>query len=365
MAFKNIHFSPTGRPIAKIAELKNGITSQTRFSEADYDAKYLISPGDLLFAWSGQPETSIDAFWWNGPEAWLNQHIFKVVPDDDLVDRVFFYELLKYLRPHFVRIARNKQTTGLGHVTKTDLERIMVQLPSPQEQVAIAEVLGGLEQKLASIRRQIQLGKSLIAAEYDAVVAPAQETEPYVNQMTVRMGAAFKGTHFSDPGTGRPLLRIRDLKTFAPQTWTTETRKDEIMIHPGDVVVGMDAEFRATLWLGPPCLLNQRVCTFRPRESVSTAFVLGALAPNLAFYERAKSGTTVIHLNKSDIDRFTVPAISPDAHSRLTERCEPVVDRIVQAAEESWTLSALRDVLAPEIFSGRVRASGGRGALKS
>ena len=27
-----------------------------------------VRPGDLLFSWSGQPETSIDAFWWRGPD---------------------------------------------------------------------------------------------------------------------------------------------------------------------------------------------------------------------------------------------------------------------------------------------------------
>lgn len=36
---------------------------------------------------------------------------------------------LRHLRPVFAEIARNKQTTGLGHVTIADLKRLMIALP--------------------------------------------------------------------------------------------------------------------------------------------------------------------------------------------------------------------------------------------
>jgi type I restriction enzyme S subunit len=39
-----------------------------------------------------------------------------------------FY-LLQYLRPIFIEIARNKQTTGLGHVTVADMKRLQVVEP--------------------------------------------------------------------------------------------------------------------------------------------------------------------------------------------------------------------------------------------
>ena len=37
---------------------------------------------------------------------------------------VGMFFLLKYLKPQFTRIASNKQTTGLGHVTVADLKRL-------------------------------------------------------------------------------------------------------------------------------------------------------------------------------------------------------------------------------------------------
>lgn len=57
LAFKNIDFSETGRPVIKIAELKNGVTSQTARTRADYDPSVFVKPGDMLFSWSGNRPT--------------------------------------------------------------------------------------------------------------------------------------------------------------------------------------------------------------------------------------------------------------------------------------------------------------------
>ncbi len=56
-AFKDKHFSSdgTGWPIIKIAEIKNGITGQTKFSNEKFADKYLVTDGDILFSWSGNP----------------------------------------------------------------------------------------------------------------------------------------------------------------------------------------------------------------------------------------------------------------------------------------------------------------------
>ena len=110
-------------PIIKIAEVKNGVSGQTKFCCVDKGEKYLIDVGELFFSWSGNPETSIDTFVWAGGKGWLNQHVFKVIPDRDL-SRTFVYNLLKHSKPTFTSTASNKQTTGLGHVTVKDLKRL-------------------------------------------------------------------------------------------------------------------------------------------------------------------------------------------------------------------------------------------------
>ncbi|MCK9608044.1 MAG: restriction endonuclease subunit S [Methylomonas sp.] len=114
-----------GLPIIKIAELKAGVTSQTAYSDVAMPERYRIDIGDILFSWSGNPDTSIDTFVWHHGKAWLNQHIFRVIPHA-AGERSFVLQMLKKLRPTFAELARNKQTTGLGHVTVADMKCLFV-----------------------------------------------------------------------------------------------------------------------------------------------------------------------------------------------------------------------------------------------
>jgi len=117
-----------GLPIIKIAELKSGISEKTGFSTVLMPDKYKINDHDILFSWSGNPDTSIDTFEWSLGAAWLNQHIFKVIPNKSY-ERHFVFCLLKNMKPVFADIARDKQTTGLGHVTVKDLKRLQIIMP--------------------------------------------------------------------------------------------------------------------------------------------------------------------------------------------------------------------------------------------
>lgn len=130
LAFRKINFSENGVPIIKIAELNNGIGSNTSFTKGNYDNSVRLCHDDLLFSWSGNPQTSIDIYRYQLNDGWLNQHIFKVTANEELVSKDFLFYLLKYLKSHFIQIASNKQTTGLGHVTIADLKRMSVVIPN-------------------------------------------------------------------------------------------------------------------------------------------------------------------------------------------------------------------------------------------
>lgn len=121
-AFKPGECGDRGLPIIKIVELKNGITDSTKYFDGFKGEKYLIQDKDILFSWSGNPDTSIDIFIWTHGRAILNQHTFNVKSNTG--HHWFTFLMLKHFKPEFSRIASNKQTTGLGHVTANDLKRL-------------------------------------------------------------------------------------------------------------------------------------------------------------------------------------------------------------------------------------------------
>ena len=131
-AYKNMYFCDPkdGLPVIKIAELKYGISSQTKFTNTNLGEKYKISTGEIFFAWSGSPQTSINTFIWPYGNGWLNQHIF-AVKENGFASLAYIYFQLKVLNPKFIEIATDKQTTGLGHVTVKDMkEMFIISLPN-------------------------------------------------------------------------------------------------------------------------------------------------------------------------------------------------------------------------------------------
>ena len=171
-------------------------------------------------------------------------------------------------------------------------------------------------------------------------------------------GAPYKSSLFNDKKDGLPLIRIRDLKTNAPQFYTPEILPNTEYIEAGDIVAGMDAEFTPYLWLGEKGVLNQRCCKFKAKEpSISNYYILFLVKPELEYVQSYKTGTTVSHLGKSDIDRFLFITPPLDAVTDFSELVNPMKEEVVNRAKESRRLAALRDTLLPRLMSGELKVN--------
>jgi len=109
-------------PVIKIAELRNGISSNTNRATPDVPQKYLVSDGDVLFAWSG---SLMQKVWTEGTGA-LNQHLFKVT--SETYPKWFFYYWIDHHLKWFQSIAASKATT-MGHIQRSHLTEAKVCVP--------------------------------------------------------------------------------------------------------------------------------------------------------------------------------------------------------------------------------------------
>ncbi len=176
-------------------------------------------------------------------------------------------------------------------------------------------------------------------------------------------GAPFASNKFNSEGVGRPLVRIRDLRDESPGVYTLEVHPKGHVIKPGEIVVGMDGEFRAYLWGGEEAWLNQRVCVFSPKPGIAAAFLRLIVEPQLSHIEVTETATTVIHLGKSDIDRFVTLLPSEHVMAVFKDFADPLYARIVANKRTGRTLATLRDTLLPRLISGQLRLPEAEAAL--
>lgn len=166
-AFKPEDWGKVGKPIVKIAELKNGVADKTPFHDGSIPSKYHIQSGDLLFSWSAD----LDVYVWSGGPALLNQHLFNVVPYEGFT-KVFLFFSLKERMWDF----RSKsQGTTMKHIKRAALEQVYFWVPPVETRLNFEEKVQpilanvqNLTEKNATLRRTRDLLlPKLIAGELD------------------------------------------------------------------------------------------------------------------------------------------------------------------------------------------------------
>jgi len=281
------------------------------------------------------------------------------------------------VRPRYLGYAlKAQQATVLqldeGSTGQTELnrERLLTEIEisypvSLVEQDAIVATLSALDTRISenkAINHNLEQMAQMIYKSWFVDFEPWGGKQPsnwrednIYALMNVVYGTPFKSALFNANGVGYPLIRIRDLKTHTPQFYTPEKLPKMEIVQAGDVLVGMDAEFRPCIWKGEKGVLNQRVCKIVPNNrSVCRFFIYAVLTPHLEFIEHYKTGTTVSHIGKTDFDRIKI-VIPPDSVLKdFFELIEPLYIQILNNSCENLRLTQIRDSLLPRLMSGEL-----------
>lgn len=398
-------FREEGVPLVRLAGLDVGksILNGCNYLDPEMVKKkwshFALKEGDILLSTSASlgRVAVVDS---DGVDAVAYTGLIRMRPRDQRVFAPFIRYLLA--SPDF---QHQIEAAGVGSVIKhfgpMHLKGMSVNLPSPEEQRAIAHILGTLDDKIELNRRMNETLEAIARAmfkswfvDYDPVRAkmngePSEsicqrlgltpdllalfpdrlvdselgeipegwKVECIYKIASVIYGAPFASSKFNSDGIGVPLIRIRDLKDEAPGVHTEEVHPKGYMVRAGDIVVGMDGEFRAYLWGGEDAWLNQRVCVFKPGDGYSASFIQNSIAPCLAHVEETETATTVIHLGKNDIDRFKIIDPAQDVLAAFNAATIPLYDQIVRNKKELRVIAAIRDALLPKLLSGELRVS--------
>lgn len=383
-AYKGKYFSDT--PTCNILVTPGNFTlsggfklDKPKYYNGPVEKDYILAKGDLIVTMTDLSK-NIDTLGYSAlvPEVkgltfHHNQRIGLVENIANNVDKYFLYWIMR--TPAYQSfIATHSSGTTVHHTSPKGIGNYVFKLPSLDEQHRIASILSSLDRKIelnnkinADLEEMAQAifknwfvdfepfkdGK-FVNSELGMIPEGWKVGSPY-EYVKVVYGAPYKSSKFNDNGEGLPLIRIRDLKDCKPQFYTPEILPQTEYVNMGDIVAGMDAEFVPHIWKGKTGLLNQRVCKLIPQQtSISNLFVLYLMKPELEFVQSYKTGTTVSHLGKADIDKFVVVLPPLEVVEDCSKLLDSILQRIKNISAESRTLSLLRDTLLPRLMSGEI-----------
>ena len=374
LAFKKINFSDEGVPVIKISELNNGIGPKTAYTKEIFSEDVHLKRGDLLFSWSGNPQTSIDTFRFDLEEGWLNQHIFKLTPNEKLVDFDYFYFLMKNLKPYFTKIATNKQTTGLGHVTLADIKRMNLIVPDVEMQKRIVSVIKPIDDK---IKLNNDINKNLLEQAQMIYQSWFIRYDPFGGKLpddwkhgTLGEIAAIKTESWSPAKHPNTIVEHYSIPAFDEKRYpvfesSSEIKSNKYVLTPESVMISKLNPNTKRIWR-PLCLSETPVCStefivYEAKKESQRDFIFSIIdsvsfSNHLCAHVTGSTNSRQRAMPKTTLD-FPVLIPTDDIITDFCNIVTPMYDLISSNIIENQSLAATRDSMLPKLMSGHLDIS--------
>jgi len=165
-AFKSTDWKKSGYPIIRIQNL-NDHQAPFNYTNETFEDRYKVEDGELLVSWSA----SLGAYIWNRGSGWLNQHIFKVIPNEDIVEkRLLYYAIKNIIRDLYAQT----HGSGMVHVTKPVFEAQEVMIPEDKNlQASLVKRFDEMLESVEVSRNKIQDTKRSIHKFRQSVLSAA------------------------------------------------------------------------------------------------------------------------------------------------------------------------------------------------
>jgi len=393
--------SDTGYPYVAIPQLRGGridlsyVRRITPEHFAEWTRKAKPSPNDVVLSRRCNPGET--AFVPPGLEFALGQNLVLLRADGTKVYPPFLRWLVR--GPEWWEQIGMFLNVGavFDSLKCADLPNFKLRIPPPEEQRAIAHILGTLDDKIELNRRMNETLEAMARAlfkswfvDFDPVRAKAEGRDPGLPKpLADLLPARLVDSEFGEIPEGWEVDTLGDMSTLNPEVWSKQTRPPEIRyvdlsntkwgrIESVAVYQQADAPSRAQRVLRSGDTI---VGTVRPGNG-SYAFIsdenftgstgFAVLRPKRPAYAEfvylAATARENIEALSHLSDGGAYPAVRPEvvAATQVVRSKDTVIERFARLAQpslakaaanerESRTLAALRDTLLPKLISGEIR----------
>lgn len=366
-AFKKSEWRPPGqgRQIIRIQDL-TGSHQKPNYFDGDADERNVARKGDVLVSWAA----TLGVFEWPGPEAVINQHIFKL---ESFINQRFHRYLIESVL-HDLR--RRSHGTGMVHVTRSVFDETPVHLPPLAEQERIVAVIEEQFSRLDQAERLLRSALQRCAVLYQSFMRTL-EAWPLVPlaELLAQPLANGRSVPTAENGSGFPVLRLTALREGSVDlterkigSWGRHEAA-RYLVQEGDFLIARGNGSLALVGRGglvasdpddvayPDTMIRARV----DRKQVSPEFLRWAWNSSVVRrqIESAAKTTAGIHkVNQQDLGRVGVPVPSPEFQQAIVgdlERQQSILHALSTSLERALVRSEhLRRSILQRAFSGRI-----------
>lgn len=347
-AFKPSQWSEKGMPIIRIQNL-NTPNANFNYFEGKIPQKYHVKKGDILISWSA----SLGAYEWEGNDAYLNQHIFKVVFDKIEVDKHYLrYAVISKLSD----MEKDAHGATMRHIVKKDFDNTKIPFPSPTVQQRIVSELDLLssiiEKKKAQLKEYDQLAQSIF---YDMFGDPITNEKGWevkkLEEVCRAIGDGLHGTPQYDANGTIAFINGNNLIdgkiTITPKTLyvnNSEAQKIHIELDTNTILLSINGTLGKTaVYNNEKVVLGKSACYCKLTNKLNVDFVLSLMNTNTfkCFLESNSSKSTIKNVGLKAIRNYKVILPPLPLQQKFASKIEAIERQktlIQQSIDEVQTL---------------------------
>lgn len=304
MAFKPSDWVESGTKIIRIEQLNNPLGNYDYY-QGSYPEINAIHNEDLIFSWSATLKVAI----WKWGEGVLNQHLFKVVPFEN-VDKYFLYYLLDYNMP---KLGESSHGSTMKHIKRKELETYSVRIPtSLPAQRRIAAILASADKVIAATQKTIAKYKQIKQGMMEDLLNEqcTMNNVQWVQKTLIELadyhnGMAFKPSDWANDGV--KIIRIEQLNNpLGKYDYYQGMFPETSAIHNGDLIFSWSATLKVVIWQWGDGVLNQHLFKVVPASNVDKHFLYYLLDYNMPKLGESSHGSTMKHIKRKELETHTV-----------------------------------------------------------
>lgn len=356
----------------------------------DHVDKYLFDGDYLLIAEDGEnlrTRNTPVAFMARG-KFWVNNHAHIIRGNDQADTRFLMYAL------SVADVSGYLTGSTMPKLTQGSLNRIPIVAPPIDEQRAIAQILGTLDDKIElnrlmneTLETMAQLLFKSWFVDFDPVRAKMEGRDSGLPEALASLlsesledseiGQIPDGwnVHSLDEiatflnglalqkyppagGPSLPVIKIAQLRSGNTQN-ADRANADlpaNYVVHDGDVLFSWSGSLECVLWTGGTGALNQHLFLVTSRKYFKWLYYLW-IHQHLSEFRHiaASKATTMGHIQRHHLVDAKVALPPIDFLREVNGHFEPIIDLIIRQRLESRTLETIRDALLPLLVSGALR----------
>ncbi len=364
--FKKSEWRENGRPIIRIQNL-TGSTNHFNYFDGQPEDQYTAREGDVLVSWAA----TLGVFVWKGPEAVVNQHIFKV---RSWINHDFHRYVLQSVLDD---LRRQTHGSGMVHITKGRFESTAVAVPPLAEQRRIVAAIEEHFSRLDAAETLLIRGRTRLQRLRERIVEVALAGDwswRATGELAEVQGGIQKQPKRRPVENKAPFLRVANVlrgrldlsEVHEIELFDGELQRYRLL--PGDLLVvegngSIEQIGRAAMWAGEieNCVHQNHLIRVRPGPGLLPAFLdlyWNAPSTRIRLADVASSTSGLYTLSTAKVKAVPVPEVPLDEQRRIVadvERQLSVVDAMAAEIDRALRRSAaLRRSILEQAFSGKL-----------